>query len=182
MQTVTAFSDGTLNPAVRGYLHSPANPNGDALVLTHSAGSDCNAPLLVAVSEIFAGRGYTVLRCDLPFRQERRTGPPFPSIAERDPRRFAKRSCCIEEEYRRSNFSRRPFLRRTPGDDALCHRTGSSVRPFAPVVPFASATEARATSYSTLSQFADSGPVRSWNTRSPRQHRRNDTSSAASPS
>ncbi len=84
MQTVTAFSDGTLNPAVRGYLHSPANPNGDALVLTHSAGSDCNAPLLVAVSETFSGRGYTVLRCDLPFRQERRTGPPFPSIAERD--------------------------------------------------------------------------------------------------
>jgi predicted alpha/beta-hydrolase family hydrolase len=78
------FRDSSLNPAVRGFLHSPANPNGDALILTHGAGSDCNAPLLVAVSETFAGHGYAVLRCDLPFRQERRTGPPFPGNAERD--------------------------------------------------------------------------------------------------
>jgi predicted alpha/beta-hydrolase family hydrolase len=65
-------------------LHSPENPNGDALILTHGAGSNCNAPLLVALGEAFAGHGYTVLRCDLPFRQERRTGPPFPGNAERD--------------------------------------------------------------------------------------------------
>jgi predicted alpha/beta-hydrolase family hydrolase len=38
----------------------------------------------VALSEIFAAHGYVVLRCDLPFRQERRTGPPFPGNAERD--------------------------------------------------------------------------------------------------
>src|SRR5208282_211459 len=41
-------------------------------------------PLLVAISETFAGHGYTVLRCDLPFRQQRQTGPPFPGNAERD--------------------------------------------------------------------------------------------------
>jgi len=62
----------------------PEHPNGDALVLTHGAGSNCNAPLLIALSEAFAGHGYTVLRCDLPFRQDRRTGPPFPGNAERD--------------------------------------------------------------------------------------------------
>jgi hypothetical protein len=39
--------------------------------------------LLIALSEIFAARGYTVLRYDLPFRQERR-GPPHPGIAARD--------------------------------------------------------------------------------------------------
>jgi predicted alpha/beta-hydrolase family hydrolase len=78
------FRDDTVDPAVRGVLHSPTNPNGDALILTHGAGSDCTAPLLVAISEIFAGHGYVVLRCDLPFRQERRTGPPFPGNAERD--------------------------------------------------------------------------------------------------
>jgi uncharacterized protein len=78
------FSDGSLDPAVRGFLHSPENPIGDALILTHGAGSNCNAPLLVALSEAFAGHGYTVLRCDLPFRNERRTGPPFPGNAERD--------------------------------------------------------------------------------------------------
>lgn len=79
-----AFSDDSLNPAVRGFLHSPANANGDALVLTHGAGSNCNAPLLIALAEAFAAQGYTVLRCDLPFRQERRSGPPFPGNAERD--------------------------------------------------------------------------------------------------
>jgi len=73
-----------LHPAVRGFLHSPARPNGDALLLTHGAGSDCNAALLVACSECFAGHGYLVLRCDLPFRQERRSGPPLPGNAERD--------------------------------------------------------------------------------------------------
>ena len=81
---IEQFCNDSLDPAVRGFLHSPENPNGDALVLTHGAGSNCNAPLLVALSENFAGHGYTVLRCDLPFRQERRTGPPFPGNAERD--------------------------------------------------------------------------------------------------
>ncbi len=82
--TVESISDDSLEPHVRGFLHSPENANGDALILTHGAGSDCHAPLLVALSEAFADTGYTVLRCDLPFRQERRTGPPFPSNAERD--------------------------------------------------------------------------------------------------
>ena len=84
MQPATTFSDDSLTPAVRGFLHVPANDNGDALILTHGAGSDCNAPLLVAVAQTFTENGYSVLRCNLPFRQERRTGPPFPGNAERD--------------------------------------------------------------------------------------------------
>ena len=78
------FRDDSLNPAVRGFLHSPANPNGDALVVTHGAGSDSTASLLVAIAEAFADHGYVVLRCNLPFRQQRRFGPPFPGNAERD--------------------------------------------------------------------------------------------------
>jgi predicted alpha/beta-hydrolase family hydrolase len=84
MQPTGAFFDDSLHPAVRGFLHSPANPNGDALILTHGSGSNSTAPLLVVLSETFAEHGYTVLRCDLPFRQERRSGPPFPGNAERD--------------------------------------------------------------------------------------------------
>jgi predicted alpha/beta-hydrolase family hydrolase len=84
MQVAITFFDDSVNPAVRGFLHSPENPNGDALILTHGAGSNCSAPLLLAISETFVGHGYVVLRCDLPFRQERRTGPPFPGNAERD--------------------------------------------------------------------------------------------------
>ena len=78
------FSDSSLTPAVRGFLHSPAHPNSNSLILTHGAGSNSNAPLLIALATAFAERGYTVLRCDLPFRQERPTGPPFPGNAERD--------------------------------------------------------------------------------------------------
>jgi|ERR1700692_2062486 len=69
-------SDESVKPAVQGFLHSPDSSNGDGLVLTHGAGSDCNAPLLVALSLTFAEQGYVVLRCDLPFRQKKRTGPP----------------------------------------------------------------------------------------------------------
>lgn len=80
----TPFSDGTSDPPVRGFLHAPAQPTGNGLVFTHGAGSNCNAPLLIALAEEFARNGYVVLRCDLPYRQERRTGPPFPGQAERD--------------------------------------------------------------------------------------------------
>jgi predicted alpha/beta-hydrolase family hydrolase len=68
---------------VRGYLHSPAGSAGDWLILTHGAGSNCNAPLLVTLADSFCSSGLTVLRCDLPFRQLRPHGPPRGS-AERD--------------------------------------------------------------------------------------------------
>ena len=79
-----AFADDTVTPHVRGFLHTPAAPNRDALIFTHGAGANCNAPLLIALAEAFSARGYAVLRCDLPFRQQRRTGPPSPGNAERD--------------------------------------------------------------------------------------------------
>src|SRR5258708_19926079 len=85
MQAAIAFSDDSRSPAVRGFLHSPANANGDALILTHGAGSNCTAPLLVALSETFAAHGYVILRCDLPFPQDRPTAPPFPPNPDPDP-------------------------------------------------------------------------------------------------
>ena len=53
-------------------------------MITHGAGSNCESPLLRAVAETFAGAGFHVLRCDLPYRQVRPTGPPFPGAAARD--------------------------------------------------------------------------------------------------
>jgi uncharacterized protein len=70
-------------PPVRGFLHGPAKPTGDALVLTHGAGSNCSTPLLVALAQAFCEQGTAVLRCDLPFRQLRPHGPPR-NEAERD--------------------------------------------------------------------------------------------------
>ena len=69
---------------VRGFLHRPAGAPRGGLVLTHGAGSDCRAPLLVAAAAAFGASGITVLRCDLPFRQARPTGPPVRGSAARD--------------------------------------------------------------------------------------------------
>ncbi len=63
-------------PPVSGHLHRPANANGAGLLLTHGAGSNCHAPLLVALSSEFASAGYTVLCCNLAFRIARPKGPP----------------------------------------------------------------------------------------------------------
>ncbi len=82
--TIHAFTEDSLDPHVRGYLHTPETPNNDALILTHGAGSNAQAPLLIAVSEAFAAAGYTALRCDLPYRQSRSYGPPGPGDAARD--------------------------------------------------------------------------------------------------
>ena len=65
-------------------LHRPAAPTGEALVLAHGAGSNCNAPLLAGMARAFAGAGCLVLRYDLPFRVQRPTGPPFPAQAGLD--------------------------------------------------------------------------------------------------
>jgi len=83
-RSVEPFADLSAEPAVRGFLHLPAHENGDALVLTHGAGANCQSKLLVAIADAFAEAGFTVLRCDLPFRQARPHGPPFPAYAERD--------------------------------------------------------------------------------------------------
>ena len=71
-------------PDVRGTLHRPANPNGDAIALTHGAGANADSPLLVALATAFADAGFLALRCELPFRQARRTGPPSPRSAATD--------------------------------------------------------------------------------------------------
>jgi len=76
MHDVTSFEGG--------FLHIPDAPPGDGLVLTHGAGSNCGAPLLVAVAEAFCAAGIAVLRCDLAFRQARPHGPPFPAMAAQD--------------------------------------------------------------------------------------------------
>jgi len=84
MPASESFLDTTVDPPVRGFLHRPEAPSGEALILTHGAGSNCRTPLLVALAETFCASGLTVLRCDLAFRQSRPTGPPPRGSAERD--------------------------------------------------------------------------------------------------
>ena len=70
--------------SVRGYVHRPEADPVRAAVLAHGAGSNANAPLLLRVAEFMRQAGYLVLRCDLPYRQTRPSGPPFPAQAAAD--------------------------------------------------------------------------------------------------
>jgi len=82
---IREITDVSVEPAVRGFVHEPATPTGHGLVLTHGAGANCQSKLLAALAQAFADiAGFMVLRCDLPFRQKRPQGPPFPGSAEND--------------------------------------------------------------------------------------------------
>jgi hypothetical protein len=54
---------------VQGWMHAPSGTPRAAIALTHGAGSDCDAPFLLAAAKSLAEAGYAVLRYDLPFRQ-----------------------------------------------------------------------------------------------------------------
>ena len=84
MPAIQEFVDRSADPAVVGFLHLPAEANGDSIALTHGAGANCKSNLLLSFSNAFAEAGLTVLRYDLPFRQARPFGPPFAAMAERD--------------------------------------------------------------------------------------------------
>src|ERR1700719_829704 len=84
MISAERFTEPSSDPPGRGFLHRPQSLSGNALVLAHGAGGNAHMPLLVALAEAFAGAGFVVLRCDLPFRQQRSFGPPRPGDAARD--------------------------------------------------------------------------------------------------
>jgi predicted alpha/beta-hydrolase family hydrolase len=77
-------NDAIKDAPVRGFLHRANGDDADGLVITHGAGANCRSPLLTALAEAFCAGGVTVLRCDLPFRQAKPTGPPIRGSAERD--------------------------------------------------------------------------------------------------
>jgi len=84
MVGVEHFSDTSFDPPVRGVLHRPDSLSGSGLILTHGAGGNAQSGLLTALAAAFSAAGFVALRCDLPFRQARRFGPPRPGDAARD--------------------------------------------------------------------------------------------------
>jgi predicted alpha/beta-hydrolase family hydrolase len=74
----------------------------NCLILTHGAGSNRNAPLLVAVASAFEQAGVEVLRYDLPFRQDRPHGPPRPGDAARDREGLREQVLRIREKKAKS--------------------------------------------------------------------------------
>ncbi len=100
------FVDHTPGEApVSGFIHRAAKNGGGFVVLTHGAGGNCNAPLLVALADKFAVAGLATLRCDLPFRQRRPKGPPSPSDAKHDQDGLRR-----AVELMRKQFAGRAFL------------------------------------------------------------------------
>lgn len=69
---------------IRGVIHEPDGSPTLVVVLSHGAGSNCHAPILVAVADELARRGALVARIDLAFRQQREKGPPNRARAAED--------------------------------------------------------------------------------------------------
>jgi len=93
------------NDSVSGFLHRPRNANDYGMILTHGAGANCKATLLVKIADAFAEAGWHVLRCDLAFRQRRPFGPPTPASAAED-----RKSLKAAAAELRSLFAGRIFL------------------------------------------------------------------------
>lgn len=64
-----------------GVAHAPANRPVGVVVLTHGAGGSRESPLLIAICEQWAARGWLAIRYNLPYRRRRATGPPSGSAA-----------------------------------------------------------------------------------------------------
>lgn len=67
--------------AMAGVAHAPANRPVGVVVLTHGAGGSRESPLLIAICEQWAARGWLAIRYNLPYRRRRATGPPSGSAA-----------------------------------------------------------------------------------------------------
>lgn len=90
-------------------MHVPDNPNNHGLVLTHGAGGNAQSSLLVALAETFCSAGFSVLRCDLPFRQARSWGPPGPGDAAHD-REGLKNAVAALKNALESRVKKSPLL------------------------------------------------------------------------
>lgn len=84
---------------VQGFLHRAESKGAGFLVLTHGAGGNCNAPLLVALADLFATAGLSTLRCNLPYRQRKPSGPPSPSDAKHDQEGLRRAVMLMRKEF-----------------------------------------------------------------------------------
>lgn len=68
--------DDELVAAVTTVVHRPSRPRGPAVLLTHGAGKDLDAPHLVALADAIAATGTLVVRANQPWKQSGRAAPP----------------------------------------------------------------------------------------------------------
>ncbi len=84
---------------MRGWLHVPPDTPRGSVVLAHGAGSGAGSPILVAAAEALCPAGWAVLRCELPFRQRRPSGPPRPGDAPQDRAGLAAAARTLRERF-----------------------------------------------------------------------------------
>src|ERR1017187_7286588 len=90
---------------LHGVLHMPEHATGEGLALTHGAGSDAGARLLVSLARAYCEAGVMVLRYHLPFRVARPSGPPFPATAARDRQGIARAVAVLRQRVKRRVFA-----------------------------------------------------------------------------
>ena len=61
---------------IAGVAHEPDGDPHGIVVLTHGAGGSRESPLLIAICDEWARRGWLAVRYNLPFRRRRPKGPP----------------------------------------------------------------------------------------------------------
>ncbi|MGE2716841.1 alpha/beta family hydrolase [Mycolicibacterium litorale] len=66
---------------ISGVAHAPAATPAGVVLLTHGAGSNRDAPMLIRLCDEWAARGWLAIRYDLPYRRRRPKGPPSGSAA-----------------------------------------------------------------------------------------------------
>ena len=62
--------------AIAGIVHEPDGTPEGIVALTHGAGGSRESPMLIALCDEWARRGWLAVRYDLPYRRRRPKGPP----------------------------------------------------------------------------------------------------------
>lgn len=66
---------------IAGVAHEPAGRPAGVVALTHGAGGSRESPMLQAICNEWARRGWLAVRYNLPYRRRRPKGPPSGSSA-----------------------------------------------------------------------------------------------------
>jgi len=66
---------------IAGIAHEPDGAPAGAVALTHGAGGSRESPMLKALCDEWARRGWLAVRYNLPYRRRRPKGPPSGSSA-----------------------------------------------------------------------------------------------------
>ncbi len=99
-------------PAIAGVVHEPDGTPAGAVALTHGAGGSRESPMLTAICDEWARRGWLAVRYNLPYRRRRPKGPPSGSQAV-DRAGIVEAVAAVRALVRRARDRRRPLLRRT---------------------------------------------------------------------